>query len=49
MTAPDMIAIIALIVSVSSTILVFFERLAFNRRIRALEDKIAAIGTSLTR
>jgi predicted membrane protein len=49
MTISDIIAIVSFVVSISSTILVFFERFSFNRRIRTLENKIAAIGTSLTR
>lgn len=43
------LAIAAIIISVASTMVVFFERAALNRRIRSLEYKIHAIGTSLTR
>lgn len=48
MNTATALALAAIIISVASTIIVFFERLSFDRRIREMEKRINAIGISLT-
>ncbi len=47
MNSAEALALAAIIMSLASTLLVFFERLSFNRRIRETEKKIASIGSSI--